>query len=111
MSEAYIPILTLTGSAPSAVTGNRFVGFNDAQATTAGQACKGVAYQSVTTSELYQIHAAGVTTVDSGAAVALGAAVETDNQGRAVTQSSGIALGRALEAATAANQKIQVLLK
>jgi hypothetical protein len=111
MSEAYIEILTLTGTAPSAVSGNRFVGFNDAQASVAGQPCKGVAYSDAGTGEIYPIHAAGVTTVVSGAAVAIGAALQTDAQGRAVTQSSGVLVARALEAATAADQLIQVLLK
>lgn len=111
MSEAYIEILCLTGIAPSVVNGNRFVGFDDAQATVAGQACKGVAYSEAAADNTYPIHAAGVTTVVSGAAVAVGAALQTDAQGRAVTQSSGVLVGRALEAATAADQLIQILLK
>lgn len=111
MSEAYIEILTLTGTAPSAVTANRLVGFNDAQATVAGQACKGVAYSAADTGEDYPIHALGVTTVAAGAAVVVGAALQSDAQGRAITQSTGALVGRALEAASGADKLIQILLK
>lgn len=111
MSEQYSPVLVLTGSAPSAVLANRLVGYDDAQAATAGQACKGVAYTNASAGEDYPVHALGLTAVTSGAAIAAGAALQSDTQGRVVTQTTGVLVGRALEAASAAGKLIQVLLK
>ncbi|WCM88524.1 DUF2190 family protein [Acidovorax sp. NCPPB 3576] len=56
---------------------------------------------------------AGVSThgeilVEAGAAIALGAQVQPDAQGRAITLASGAAFGRARDAATAAGDLIRV---
>lgn len=46
----------------------------------------------------------------AGAAIAAGALLQSDNAGRVVTFTSGAVVGRAIEAATAANQIITVAL-
>lgn len=48
--------------------------------------------------------------VRTGAAIAAGARVQSDGEGRAITLAGGIAAGVALEAATAADQYIPVVL-
>jgi hypothetical protein len=53
----------------------------------------------------------GITPVRSGAAIAVGDLVEADSAGRAITATTGAALGTAIEAATGADQLISVLLK
>lgn len=100
-------ILTGTAVAASALTQNRFVGYTDATPA-AGAACKGVAEDSVAIGETVGVKARGWLLVQAGGVVARGAAVETDNQGRAVTLNTGVSLGRALDAATAAGQLIRI---
>ena len=46
----------------------------------------------------------------AGAAISAGAALEADSSGRVVTRSSGVRVGKALEAAGAAGDIISVLL-
>jgi hypothetical protein len=58
----------------------------------------------------FPVDVLGTALVKAGAAVAKGAALETDSSGRAVTRSSGPLVARALAAATAADQLIEVLL-
>ena len=52
----------------------------------------------------------GTAFVEAGAAVAVGASLETDNQGRAITQTTGKFAGIALSAAANAGEFIEVLL-
>lgn len=47
--------------------------------------------------------------VEAGAAIALGAQVQPDATGRAITLAAGVAFGRARDAATAAGDIIRVL--
>jgi hypothetical protein len=54
------------------------------------------------------VKARGWMLVTAGGVIARGAQVETDAQGRAVTLTTGVVLGRALEAATAAGQEILI---
>lgn len=100
-------ILIGTAVAASAITKNRFIGYTDATPA-AGAACKGVAEDSVTVGETVGVKSRGWLIVESGGVVARGAAVETDNQGRAITLNTGVTLGRALDAATAAGQLIRI---
>lgn len=55
----------------------------------------------------------GSTHAEAGAAIAVGAAVEVDNQGRVITLASGAKVGRMAPmqaAATAAGQVVEILL-
>jgi len=52
----------------------------------------------------------GITTVRSGGAIAVGAQVSSDASGRAVTAAAGAKLGIAVEASTAADELIAILL-
>lgn len=105
------PLLTLTGRASGAVSGGRCVGYNDAQATVAGQVVKGVARSSAADTLNFPIDVKGTTEAESGAAVAVGDALMSDASGRVVLRTAtNYIVGYALKAATAAGQYIEVLL-
>ncbi|MGB0218344.1 MAG: ubiquitin-activating E1 FCCH domain-containing protein [Sinimarinibacterium flocculans] len=95
-------LLTLTGKAPGTVTAHRAVGFDDAQATVAGQRVKGVAVSAAVTGAAYPIKAKGTEVIETGLAIGLGDDLVTDSQGRAVpAQASAISV--AITGITAAN--------
>ncbi|MDQ2821941.1 MAG: DUF2190 family protein [Pseudomonadota bacterium] len=85
--------LTGLGTAPAA--GARVLGFTAFQAAAADR---------VTVAVL------GSAIAEAGAAVAVDALLEVDVQGRVITKTSGIAVGRALQAASGAGQMVEVFL-
>lgn len=110
MSTQSLSILTLTLAAASAIAACRFVTPLGAQAgadvNTIGAACNAAAI-----GDKFPVDVRGTTTVEAGAAVAVGATLKSDASGRAITWiTSGAKVGIALEAATAAGQFIEVLL-
>ena len=109
MANETFSLLALTVAATAALTGERFVTLAGA-VPAAGAGFVGVSRTSAAIGELVAVDVAGVATVEAGAAVAKGALVETNNVGKAITRSSGVALGRALEAASGDGVKINVLL-
>lgn len=136
MSAAF-DLMTLSVRASAAVRRGRFVGFNGAEAAATGQKCLGVARTAAAIGQDVALVVSGTVMVEAGSAIAIGATVATDNQGRAVTasglvvQAGGVAMtsvgangnvltgadspifamGDALTAATAAGQFIEVLLR
>jgi hypothetical protein len=98
-----------TGSiaATTAIAKQRFVNYVGGQATD-GQAVLGVAGDDVVIGEQTPVKTRGWIVVTAGAAVAVGANVQSDAQGRAITLAAGQNAGRALDAATAAGQLIRV---
>lgn len=138
MSRQNISTLALTVVASGAITKHRAVGFDGAQATVQGQKVMGVARSDAATTEQLTLDVAGTTIIESGAAIAVGDALIVDAQGRAMPASSlavragatamtstaangaGVLSGSetpeytladALEAASAAGQFIEVLLR
>lgn len=110
MSTQSISLLTLTLAAASAIVANRFVTPVGAQAG-ADANTLGVANTAAASGEKFPADVRGTTTVETGAAVAVGATLKSDASGRAITWiTSGAKVGIALEAATAAGQFIEVLL-
>lgn len=104
--------LTLTVTAAAALTASRFVTVGGA-VPAAGAACIGVTRTGGATGDLVPVDVLGVTEVETGAAIAAGAAIEVDNQGRAVTLSTGIKVGRMAPgqaAAGAAGAIVEVVL-
>jgi Uncharacterized conserved protein (DUF2190) len=55
------------------------------------------------------VNAIGSILVESGAAIALDADVETDSLGRAITRTTGSICGRAIDVATGAGEYIRIL--
>ena len=76
----------------------------------AGAWCPGVVNDSYGAGEAAGVTTHGIELVESGAAVAVDAAVQTDASGRAITLAAGIGLGRALDAATGAGEFIRIKL-
>lgn len=71
----------------------------------------GVLQDPVKAGEAGRVAVAGTTMVIAGAAISAGAFVKSGANGKVVTDSDGEGFGIALEAATAANDIISVLLK
>ena len=112
-------VTTITLPAVSAaVAANRFVELSSGsvqQVGTAGNEAIGVSAAaspaSNTAGIAVAIYNGGVIKVEAGAAVAVDANVSSDNQGRAITSASGNRInGKALQAASAAGEMIEVLL-
>lgn len=101
-------LLTTTILAAAALTRFRFVGFTGSP-TAAGARALGVAEASFDAGEQAAINTHGEILVEAGAAIAVGAEVESDASARAVTKTTGVAFGVARDAATAAGDVIRVL--
>ena len=80
-----------------------------AVATAAGNAV-GVAETDAASGDRVPVTALGTGIAIAGAAVAVGAALEVGTTGRLITRSAGATVGRALTAAAAAGDQIEVLL-
>lgn len=112
VATAKLPVLIETCKAAGAIVADRFVLGPRSGATQAGAGgvAIGVAESAAATGEYFSAMSQGVAVVEAGAAVDDGDFVQSDAQGRAVEVSSGAILGRARSAATAAGQKIHVVL-
>lgn len=104
-----LALLTLSILATAVLTRERFVTAGGAVATAAGNAV-GVADTDNAIGDLAPVTAIGTAIVTAGAAIAKGAAVEVGATGKAVTKAAGITVGRALQAAAADGDRIEVLL-
>lgn len=102
-------LATISVIAAAALTKKRFVTATGA-VPAAGAWCPGVANADYDIGEAAGIDTHGIVLVEAGAAISAGAAVQTDNQGRAITLDAGVSLGRTLDAATAAGDLIRVKL-
>lgn len=103
------PVLSISRAASATVEANRFVTAAGAHAG-AGAAAFGVSQFPAASGDLVTLTNIGTAIVEAGAAISANAEIQSDASGRAVTSAGGVVLGRALEAATASGQKIEVLL-
>ncbi len=103
------PVLTLTGTAAFDLQPHCFVTTTGAWLSAGGNAL-GATRSAAASGAAVPVDVIGTTVVEAGAAVAAGAAVESDAQGRAVPQSTGVVVGRALQAAAGPGELIEVLL-
>lgn len=101
-------LLVTTIAAVAALARMRFANFAGSQAT-AGQVVLGVPVSNFDIGEQAGVATHGEILVEAGAAIAVGAEVESDATGRAVTKTTGAAAGRARDAAGAAGAFIRVL--
>lgn len=104
-----IQILTLSVLAAAALTAERFVTAAGAVATAAGNAL-GASESDAAIGELCPTITLGTAIVTAGGAIALGAAIEVGTAGKAVTRTSGVTVARALQAAAADGDRIEVML-
>lgn len=101
-------LLATTVAASGALVAQRLVAFTGAQAI-ATDAAMGVANANYDNGEQAGVATHGELLVEAGAAIAVGAQVQPDASGRAITLAAGVAFGRARDAATAAGDFIRVL--
>lgn len=108
MSQQNIAILTLTMVANGTVEEHRVIGFDGAQATVQGQKVMGSAITSADDGESFGITTHGTAIVETGAAIAVGDAIITDAQGRAIptTGPLSVAAGATPVTSSAANGTI-----
>ena len=106
--KTHQPTCTISVLCTAAITVRRFVSLAGAH-TAAGAWSPGVSELNCDPGLQATVNTSGVILVEAGAAVAAGAQVESDAQGRAITLASGAANGRALDAAAAAGDVIRIL--
>lgn len=107
-----IPLLTVPVTSTGTITANRFVSTSSAVVASAGVNTYGVAQMDAASGEVAPVTVLGTEIVESGAAIAAGAAVQTDASGRAITLAAGVNAGRLApgESASAAGQFVEVIL-
>ena len=100
----------ITLVATAALAAHRFVAYDGGYPTTAGgaKAAQGVTGTAAASGEAVSVVTGYSYLVEAGGAVAFGALVKADATGRAVTGSLSEHCGRALGAATAEGQLIEV---
>jgi hypothetical protein len=104
MAEAFAFSGTLTVTASGAITANRLVGFDGAQATVAGQKILGVAATKAAIGETLTVQVGHTAMVEAGDEIAVGASLTVDSQGRAVpAEALAIAAGATAVTSAAAN--------
>lgn len=106
-----ISLLALPVLATAAITANRFITPAGAPTGAAGNA-QGIAQTDAAIGAKVTTTVLGTEVVETGAAIAAGALIESDATGRAVTKSAGITLARLApgEVATSAGQFVEVIL-
>lgn len=110
MSQQSTAVLTLTVALTGTVAAFRMVTPAGAQAGADANTI-GAARTAGVSGDKIPVDAIGTSIVEAGAAVALGAQLKSDASGRAITwATSGAVIGRALQAAGAAGEFIEVLL-
>ena len=108
MSAQSKVLLVLSVLSASALTQNRFVTLQGA-VPGAGLGNVGIAMMDASAAgETIPVSVIGTHHAEAGAAVAAGAAVEVDAAGRVITKAAGIGVGRALQAAGALGDVIEV---
>lgn len=122
MVPFHFPAQTLTCHAGAAVTGRRFVNVTGAptdDCPTVEHAVNsdaiGVAAQDAAVGDKVTVFTVGHLELEAGAAVAAGAKVTADATGRAIVATAGVGvtvpyIGRATRAASAAGDRISVLI-
>ncbi|MGH1429764.1 MAG: DUF2190 family protein [Neptuniibacter sp.] len=102
MGKLSYSVAAITRPLSGVVEAHRFVGTDNAVAG-AGANTLGV-NQHYASDEDSAVDTLGAVPVECGAAVAEGALIESDAQGRAITRSAGAIVARALESSTAAGE-------
>lgn len=102
--------LTVGITAAAALTKHRFVGF-DGNVPSANAAVLGVVQADTASGQQATVDCLGVLVVETAGAITQGAAVATDNAGKAVAHSTGEKVGWAVDAASGAGEFIRVMVK
>ncbi|MAQ99924.1 MAG: DUF2190 domain-containing protein [Oceanospirillaceae bacterium] len=105
--KTHHPILITSITAAAALAQRRFVGF-DGDVCAAEAKALGVTEYAADSGDQASVNASGVILVEAGGAIAVGAQVESDANGKAVTIASGASNGYALDAAAADGDVIRI---
>lgn len=109
MQQSFHPVLTISITAAADLNDvRRFIGF-DGNLCAAGAKALGTNNATFAAGEQASVDALGVVLVEAGNAIAAGAQVESDGDGRAIPLASGQAGGWALDTAQAAGDVIRIL--
>ena len=108
-TEQIILTTSIKASVDLSTKKNLFIGFTGALCAVNEKAL-GVLAENVLVDEQAPVAVAGIALVKSGAAVAVGAEISSDVDGKAVTKVAGALNGYALDAATGADQLVRVKL-
>lgn len=100
-------VLTTSIEAAADLIAQHFAGFSGALCA-AGAKALGVVDADTAAGNMAPVNTHGIVLVTAGAAVPVGAEVESDASGRAVPKTAGAANGYALDEATAADQLIRI---
>lgn len=103
-------LLAKTLTASGAVTAERFVSAAGAQVSVAGNPAVGVARNTAASGEKMTVDMLGTAIIEAGGAITAGVAVKAGADGRALAHDTGTKVGIALQAATQAGQRIEILL-
>lgn len=109
---SYVPVLAASIKAAAALVKRRFA-TTSGGVPAAGANCAGVVRQDAQINDMATVDILGIVLVEFGAAVAAGAAIESDATGRAITRATGATVARMAPgqaAITAAGQFGQVVL-
>lgn len=97
-------------AAAALATVRRFITFDGTYAG-AGESALGVLAMNADLNEMAPVYTYGIVMVEAGAAVAQGAAVQSDADGKAITKTTeGVLLGYSLDVASAAGEIIKIKL-
>lgn len=100
-------LLTLSAKAAGAIAANLLIGFDNLQASVAGQKVKGVADTDAALGDMVAVTAKGTAFIVAGAAIAAGDRLAVDAQGRAVPANDlEVAAGAVAVTSSAANGAI-----
>jgi hypothetical protein len=109
MAASSTNTLVLSVVVTAAATQFRAVGHTGG-APAAAANCLGFAQQAGAIGDAVPVVALGTAIAEAGAAIAAGALIELDASQRAITRSAGAIVGRALTAAGAAGDQVEVML-
>ncbi len=101
------PILTTSIAAAADLTKARFVGFNG-NVCAAGAKALGIAETDTGSGRQAPVNVLGILHIESGGAIAVGADVESNASGQAITKTAGVSNGTALDAASAQGEIIRI---
>ena len=105
-----ISVLTLSIAATRAAPARTFIAPTGGPAGDGGNALGVAETDSTASGELVPVTVLGTAVVTAGAPIAAGEAIEVGSGGLAVPHTTGVVVARALKAAAAAGEAIEVLL-
>ena len=108
MNQKHV-LMTLSVMATAAFVADRAVGY-DGSLASEGSAMQGIADTDAEVGDMLAVDVLGSSVCTAGAAFAKGAELQVGTAGKLITKAGGIGVARALEAAVADGDKVEVFL-